>query len=355
MRNVLITGGAGFIGSNFVYYWLDHHPDDHMVVLDALTYAGNKDNLLSLERNLKFTFVHGDIVDQELVERLIRTHDISLIIHFAAESHVDRSIEAPDNFITTNIIGTHSLLKAVKKMWLDQSVSNHHFHHISTDEVYGALDAAAPAFSEKTPYAPNSPYAASKASSDHLVRSYHKTYGLNVTTSNCSNNYGPFQFVEKLIPMIISNICDGKPLPVYGDGKQIRDWLHVEDHCRGIDLVIKNGRYGENYNIGGDNEWVNIDIFNLICDIADRKFSRSGKLKEQFPDAPMTQGDSSKSLISHIKDRPGHDRRYAIDNTKITSELGFHPLESFESGILKTFDWYIENEIWWRNCQRGHA
>ena len=270
MNTLLVTGGAGFIGSNFVLYWLETYPEDKVVVLDALTYAGNRANLDSVEDNPNFTFVQGDICDTDLVESLLKEHLVNNLVHFAAESHVDRSITGPDAFIETNIIGTYSLLKAAKKVWLDEPKANglevvpHRFHHVSTDEVYGTLEPEDPAFSETTPYAPNSPYSASKASSDHLVRAYHHTYGLNVTTSNCSNNYGPFHFPEKLIPLVLTNILFDQPLPIYGDGKQIRDWLFVEDHARGIDLVIKNGKVGECYNIGGVNEWANIDIVQLI-------------------------------------------------------------------------------------------
>ncbi len=349
MRRMLLTGGAGFIGSNFVYYWLDKYPDDRLIVLDALTYAGNIKNLDQVRANPEFSFIHGNILDQDLVTNLLLDHDIDTIVHFAAESHVDRSIHGPDAFIETNVVGTHSLLKAAKKCWLDKGSGRpHRFHHVSTDEVYGTLGGDDPPFSETTPYAPNSPYAASKASSDHLVRAYHETYGLEVSTSNCSNNYGPFQFPEKLIPLCIANILDGKPLPIYGDGKQIRDWLYVDDHNRGVRCVLERGKDGETYNIGGRNEWANIDIVRLICKLADERITADENLIPRFPNTPVVNGFASETLITHIRDRAGHDRRYAIDATKALSQLGYTPKESFESGIRKTLDWYFENERWWR-------
>jgi dTDP-glucose 4,6-dehydratase len=344
MNNLLVTGGAGFIGTNFVYYWLNKYPEDHVVVLDALTYAGIEENLFNAKKNQKFKFVHGNILDQPLVESLLKNHNIDTVVHFAAESHVDRSIDNPDEFINTNIVGTHTLLKAAKRIWLDENKHNHRFHHISTDEVYGSLKPEEPPFTEKIPYAPNSPYAASKAASDHLVRAYHKTYGLQVTISNCSNNYGPYQFTEKLIPLIITNILNGKPLPIYGDGKQVRDWLYVDDHNLGIDLILKNGKTGETYNIGGKNEWANIDIVHLICNLIHEKFSQDKELADRFPKCPSVQNSHPKILITHIKDRLGHDRRYAINSEKISSELEYTPLESFDRGIQKTLDWFLRNE-----------
>jgi len=353
-RNLLVTGAAGFIGANFVHYWLHTYPDTRLIALDALTYAGNHENLESVSDNENFHFVHGDILDQALMETLLVKESIDTIVHFAAESHVDRSIHGPDAFLQTNIIGTHSLLKAAKAVWLDGDSSVlHRFHHVSTDEVYGTLEADDPAFSETTAYAPNSPYAASKASSDHLVRAYHETYGLNVTTSNCSNNYGPYQFPEKLIPLIIAHILDGKSLPVYGDGLQIRDWLYVDDHNRGIDLIIRNGRTNETYNIGGNNEWTNIDIVKLVCQLVDEKFQSNPDFLTRFPNAPQVKSKKAESLIAYVKDRAGHDRRYAIDATKITNELGYKLQETFETGIRKTLDWYIDNEHWWRNIMDG--
>jgi dTDP-glucose 4,6-dehydratase len=280
--------------------------------------------------------VHGDILDQPLVEQLLREETIDTIVHFAAESHVDRSIYGPDAFLKTNIDGTHSLLKAAKTVWLDEKLGFvHRFHHVSTDEVYGTLSATDPAFTEITPYAPNSPYAASKAASDHVVRAYQHTYGLQTTTSNCSNNYGPFQYPEKLIPLAISNLLQGKPVPIYGDGQQIRDWLYVDDHNRGIDLIIRTGRIGETYNIGGNNEQANLSLIHELCALLDARFPAS-------PHVPHNQH------IVYVTDRPGHDRRYAIDNSKICSELGYVPAETFQSGLAKTLDWYLSHPDFWQ-------
>lgn len=352
-RNLLVTGGAGFIGANYVHYWLEQYPNDKVVVLDALTYAGNKANLDSVESHPNFVFAHGDICDTALVEQLLKEHHLDTIVHFAAESHVDRSITGPDAFIETNILGTYSLLKAAKKVWIDEPVSEgkaplpHRFHHVSTDEVYGTLEPNDPAFTEETAYAPNSPYSASKAASDHLVRAYHHTYGLEVTTSNCSNNYGPFHFPEKLIPLIITNILHDKPLPIYGDGQQIRDWLFVTDHARGIDLVLNKGRLGENYNIGGHNEWANIDIVKVVCKLMNEAFAADTTLANRYPLAQAAMKGESEVLITYVTDRAGHDRRYAIDATKTNNELGYKPAESFETGIKKTVEWYLGNEAWW--------
>jgi len=357
MSKLLITGAAGFIGSNFVHFWHQTNPGDRIVVLDALTYAGNRANLSSCEGAEWYTFTKGSVCDQNLVEGLLREHQIDTVVHFAAESHVDRSITGPDAFIETNIVGTHTLLKCAKRVWLDEAavVDHHLFHHVSTDEVYGTLGPQDPAFSETTPYAPNSPYAASKAASDHLVRAYHHTYGLNVTTSNCSNNYGPFHFPEKLIPLCLLNILKGRPLPIYGDGKQIRDWLFVDDHARGIELIIKNGRHGETYNIGGNNEWANIDVVNLLCRILDQRFAENAELAKRFPDSPCANTTPANSLITYVEDRLGHDTRYAIDAKKIMTELGYRPVEDFESGLNKTVDWYLANEAWWHSIlDRSH-
>jgi len=354
--NLLVTGGAGFIGANFVHYWLARYPADRVVVLDALTYAGNRASLASIEGNPNFRFVHGNILDMDLTKNLLRDETIDTIVHFAAESHVDRSIHGPDAFIETNVVGTHAMLKAAKAVWLDgksENIMPHRFHHVSTDEVYGSLGPNDPAFAETTPYAPNSPYSASKAASDHLVRAYHHTYGLQVTTSNCSNNYGPYQFPEKLIPLVLLNILHGKSLPIYGDGKNIRDWLYVKDHCRGIDLVLKKGVIGEVYNIGGNNEWTNIDIVSLICRLVDEAFAKDQALTQRFPKAPACLGRGAESLITFVKDRPGHDRRYAIDATKCRAELGYVPQESFETGIRKTIAWMLDNESWWRAVMDG--
>lgn len=330
MKNLLVTGGAGFIGANFVHYWLTNHPSDTVVVLDALTYAGNPANLTE---HPKLRFVHGDICDGELVARLLREHHIDWIVHFAAESHVDRSITGPDEFIRTNVIGTHTLLKAAREEWsrggsMRQDVR---FHHVSTDEVYGSLRTGDPAFTERTPYSPNSPYSASKAGSDHLVRAYGHTYGLPVTTSNCSNNYGPYQFPEKLFSLAITNLIEGKKVPVYGDGRQVRDWLHVSDHSKAIDRIIHDGRVGETYCIGGDGECENLHIVQMILGI-------------------MGKDDSS---VEFVTDRPGHDRRYAMDHGKITQELGWQPEISLEEGLRATVDWYQTNETWWRHVKSG--
>jgi dTDP-glucose 4,6-dehydratase len=355
LRSLLVTGGAGFIGANFVHYWLAHHPGDPVVVLDALTYAGNPSSLYALQARQELTFVHGDIRTPGLAERLLRQHRITTIVHFAAESHVDRSIHGPDAFIETNVLGTHALLKAARQVWLGESCAPAavRFHHVSTDEVYGSLGPDDAPFREDSPYAPNSPYAASKASSDHLVRAYHQTYGLPVTTSNCSNNYGPFQFPEKLIPLMLVNALEGRPLPVYGDGSNVRDWLYVEDHCRAVEEMLLQGRVGETYNVGGRNEWRNIDIVELLCRLVDQAFAGDPGLARRFPRAPAGLGRPTRELISFVQDRPGHDRRYAIDGSKIERELGYCPAESFETGIRKTVAWYLANEPWWRAVMDG--
>ena len=346
-HRLLVTGAAGFIGANFVHYWLKQHPDDFIVAYDALTYAGNRENLAGLDGLENFQFVHADICEESRVASLLREQNIDTIVHFAAESHVDRSISGPDAFIQTNVVGTHSLLKAARSVWIEGD-QPHRFHHVSTDEVYGSLAADDPGFHEEQKYEPNSPYSASKAASDHLVRAYHHTYGLQVTTSNCSNNYGPWHFPEKLIPLCLTNILRGRPLPVYGDGMNIRDWLFVTDHCRGIELVLQGGRIGETYNIGGNNEWANIDIVELLCARIDARFDREPGLAERFPDAPAAKGAEATSLIEFVTDRAGHDRRYAIDAGKIMGELGYRPAHRFEEGIELTLDWFLENESWWR-------
>ncbi|MEE4659613.1 MAG: dTDP-glucose 4,6-dehydratase [Halieaceae bacterium] len=351
MSRLLVTGAAGFIGANFAHYWLARHPEDRLVAYDVLTYAGNRANLVDLDGHTGFRFVQADICDEAAVEALLREEQIDTIVHFAAESHVDRSITGPDAFITTNVVGTHSLLKAARDVWLADDLP-HRFHHVSTDEVYGSLAPDAPGFHEQQRYEPNSPYSASKAASDHLVRAYHHTYGLQVTTSNCSNNYGPWHFPEKLIPLCLTNILRGRSLPVYGDGRNIRDWLYVEDHCRGIERVLEKGVVGEVYNIGGHNEWANIDIVNLLCDRLDQRFAARPELASRFADCPAAKGDSARGLITYVTDRAGHDRRYAIDATRISSELGFRPVETFETGIERTIDWYLDNESWWRPLLR---
>jgi dTDP-glucose 4,6-dehydratase len=354
MRRLLVTGGAGFIGANFVHHWLAHYPGDAVVVLDVLTYAGNLANLDPVRARPELTFVRGDIRTPGLAEGLLREHHITTIVHFAAESHVDRSIHGPDAFIDTNVLGTHELLKAARQVWLEEGgPADARFHHVSTDEVYGSLAPDHAPFREDTPYAPNSPYAASKAASDHLVRAYHHTYGLPVTTSNCSNNYGPYQFPEKLIPLVLVNALEGRPLPVYGDGLNVRDWLFVEDHCRALEQVLLRGRVGETYNIGGRNEWTNIEIVRLVCRLVDETLAAQPALASRFPRCPAASGLVTASLVTFVQDRPGHDRRYAIDAAKVERELGFTPVESFETGIRKTVAWYLGNETWWRGVMDG--
>jgi len=331
-KSILVTGGAGFIGSNFVPYFLDKYKNYHIINLDLLTYAGDLENLKEVENNLNYTFIKGNICNRELVEYIFEQYDIQGVIHFAAESHVDNSITNPGVFIETNVNGTFTLLDVAKKYWMEKpfsykkNYSNCRFHHISTDEVYGTLNETG-LFTEETPYAPNSPYAASKASSDMIVRSYQETYGLNTVITNCSNNYGPKQHTEKLIPTIIRKALKNEPIPIYGDGKNIRDWLYVLDHCKAIDLVYHNGKKGNIYNVGGRNERTNLQIVDIICTILDQK---------------VPQSKSYKELITFVEDRAGHDRRYAIDATKLENELGWKANENFESGILKTVEWYLK-------------
>jgi dTDP-glucose 4,6-dehydratase len=338
---ILVTGGAGFIGSNFVLDWLAQS-DEPVVNLDKLTYAGNTENLRSLDGDARHVFVHGDICDRALVERLLATHRPCAIVHFAAESHVDRSIHGPADFMRTNVDGTFTLLEASRSHWstLDgDEKTSFRFLHVSTDEVYGSLAPDDPPFRETDPYEPNSPYSASKAASDHLVRAWHHTYGLPVLTTNCSNNYGPFHFPEKLIPLMIVNALAGKPLPVYGDGKQVRDWLYVKDHCSAIREVLARGRVGETYNVGGWNEQPNIEIVHAVCALLD----------ELRPDP----GGPRARLVTHVTDRPGHDRRYAIDASKIERELGWRPTETFATGLRKTVGWYLEHADWVERVQTG--
>jgi dTDP-glucose 4,6-dehydratase len=355
VADLLLTGGAGFIGVNLVRWWLEHNEGDRIVVLDSMTYAGNLQSLDGVLDDPRLEFVHGDIRDTELVEKLLTENKLDTIVHLAAESHVDRSIEGPDEFIDTNVVGTHSLLKAARNTWQQAggSWNPHRFHHVSTDEVYGSLTSDDPAFEEETPYAPNSPYSASKAASDHLVRAYHHTFGLQVTTTNCSNNYGPYQFPEKLIPLMLMNILSGKPLPVYGDGMNIRDWLYVDDHCRGIELAIKGGVPGETYCIGGNNERTNIEIVRALCSMVQKRVEDNQALKDRFPNSPASSGSSNEELITYVKDRPGHDLRYAINAEKASRELGYQPAETFESGFGRTVDWYLENETWWTAVMDG--
>ncbi|MBX7483959.1 dTDP-glucose 4,6-dehydratase [Qipengyuania qiaonensis] len=351
MANLLVTGGAGFIGGNFVHYWAERHPDDAVIVLDCLTYAGNEATIARVEQ---VELVVGDIRDNKLVENLIREREIATVVHFAAESHVDRSISGPDAFIDTNILGTNSLLKAARAVWLDEGSGRpHRFHHISTDEVYGSLDPDDAAFSETHPYQPNSPYSASKASSDHLVRAYHHTFGLEVTTTNCSNNYGPYQYPEKLIPLFLLNALHGRNLPIYGDGMNVRDWLHVKDHCRGIEACLGRGTPGETYNIGGGEELPNMSVIDRICTEVDKAFEEIDGLAARYPDAPAANGKPTRELKTFVADRKGHDRRYAIDETKARDELGYSPHHNFESGLAATLHWYLDNEDWWRALQKA--
>jgi dTDP-glucose 4,6-dehydratase len=346
MDNLLITGGAGFIGSNFVRYLRDKCPDRGIVVLDLLTYAGNQASLNGID---DVELVVGDIRNTDLVRELLTTRKIDTIVHFAAESHVDRSIEGPDAFIDTNIIGTHSLLKAAKAEWLDAGTGRpHRFHNISTDEVFGSLEPDEPAFSEATSYAPNSPYSASKASADHLVRAYHHTFGLVTTTTNCSNNYGPYQFPEKLIPLFIIRALHGQKLPIYGDGMNVRDWLHVADHCRAIEACLQYGLPGETYNVGGGEELPNIKVVDEICAAVDAAFESDSRLADRFSASPAAQGRSSSELKSYVTDRKGHDRRYAIDERKARAELNYAPERDFEQGLRETIAWYLANEGWWQ-------
>jgi len=356
MARLLVTGGAGFIGCNFVHFWMRQHPDDRLVVLDSLTYAGNRENLRPVQHLANFRFEHGDICDTDLVHQLLCSEQLDTIVHFAAESHVDRSISGPDAFISSNVVGTHSLLKAARQAWLlERRLPEHRFHHVSTDEVYGSLGPSDPPFCETTPYAPNSPYSASKAASDHLVRAYHHTYGLNVTTSNCSNNYGPYHFPEKLIPLAIANILLGRAVPIYGDGRNVRDWLHVADHCRGIERVLRSGRIGEVYNVGGRSECPNLTLIEQLCTIADSVFAANPTLCQRFPQSPPARGSSASTLIRFVADRPGHDRRYAIDCGKLERELAFAPEISLADGLRATVLWFMENVDWWRTAAGNAA
>jgi len=339
---ILVTGGAGFIGSNFILQWIASEPA-RILNLDKLTYAGNLNNLRGVDTDPRYRFEQGDIVDRDLLLNLLRREQPRAIVHFAAESHVDRSIHGPDDFVRTNVNGTFNLLEEARAYWSalpETDRASFRFLHVSTDEVYGSLGPSDPAFSETTAYAPNSPYSASKAASDHLARAYHHTYGLPVLTTNCSNNYGPYQFPETLIPLMILNACAGKPLPVYGDGENVRDWLYVEDHCRAIRTVLSRGRVGQTYNIGGRSEKKNLEIIGAICQLLD-------EMRPKDPVVPHSK------LVTFVKDRPGHDRRYAMDTRKIERELNWCPLETFESGIHKTVLWYLEHEDWVRDVTSG--
>ena len=329
--SLLVTGGAGFIGSNFIHSFLANNPDCSIINLDALTYAGNLKNLTAVERHPGYRFIKGDICDAPLVARLLSEHKIDAVVHFAAESHVDRSITGPEIFVRTNVLGTQNLLEESRKHWQSGVVPDFRFFQISTDEVYGSLGDTG-FFTEATPLAPNSPYSASKAGADMLVRAYHETFGMPILNTRCSNNYGPYHFPEKLIPLMIHNIINRKPLPVYGDGRNVRDWLHVRDHATAVEVVLKGAAPGSVYNIGGNNEWFNIDIVNLVCDLLDERLSR-------------TTGEN-RGLISFVKDRPGHDRRYAIDASRLKHDLGWEPAYTFERGIGETIDWYLANQDW---------
>ena len=334
--HLLITGGAGFIGSNFVHHWCHQYPQHRVIVLDALTYAGNRQTLADLEGKDNFRFVQGDICDRELIDSLLREEQIGMVAHFAAESHVDRSILGPGAFVQTNVVGTFTLLESFRQYWNEKGQpQSDRFLHVSTDEVYGSLEADDPAFTEKTPYSPNSPYSASKAGSDHLAKAYFHTYGMPTIITNCSNNYGPYHFPEKLIPLMCINILLGKPLPVYGDGQNVRDWLYVGDHCQALETVLHKGKAGETYNIGGNNEVKNLELVTLLCQLMD----------ELAPDLPIKPANQ---LITFVKDRAGHDRRYAIDATKIRTELGWTPQETVEQGLRKTIQWYLANPDWWQ-------
>ena len=335
LDRLLVTGGAGFIGSNFARYWHRHAPRSQLIILDALTYAGNRANLSNVLEHPQMEMVEGNICDRSLVSHLLKDYAIDTVVHFAAESHVDRSILGPEAFVQTNVVGTFTLLEAFRAHWQDQGKPDYlRFLHVSTDEVYGSLGPTDPAFTETTPYAPNSPYSASKAGSDHLVRAYHHTYGLPTLITNCSNNYGPYHFPEKLIPLMCVNMLLGKPLPVYGDGQNIRDWLFVEDHCSALDAVLRGAAPGETYNIGGEAEVKNIDLVNLLCDL----------MNELAPDLPLRP---TQELITYVGDRPGHDRRYAMDISKIRADLGWQPSVTLAAGLRKTVTWYLEHRDWW--------
>ena len=341
-NKILVTGGSGFIGASFIHYLINNTDYKRIINLDKLTYAGNNDNLINIQQNIRYKFIKGDICDRQCIKKIFQDYSPNKIVHFAAESHVDRSIDGPKDFINTNIVGTSILLEEslsyynkLKKL----SKSSFKFHHISTDEVFGSLGEKG-SFVEDSPYDPSSPYSASKASSDHLVRAWHRTFGLPVTISNCSNNYGPYQFPEKLIPLMIINCLSNKSLPVYGKGENIRDWLYVEDHCKAINLILQEGAIGDTYNIGGNNEISNLNIVESICTILD-------KLK------PSNSGKSYNQMISFVKDRPGHDFRYAINTTKIKKDLNWEPKETFDSGLIKTIKWYLENENWWKKTQKN--
>jgi len=352
LSTLLVTGGAGFIGVNFVAYWRRTRPADRIIVLDALTYAGNLASLASVCDDDACQFVHGDICDAALVEGLFEKFDFDTVVHLAAESHVDRSIHASQAFTRTNVQGTHTLLDAALSAW-KSAPDSRRFHHVSTDEVFGSLGPNDAPFTELSRYDPKSPYAASKAASDFLVRSYAHTHGLPVTISNCSNNYGPYQFPEKLIPLMIVNALAGEALPIYGDGLHVRDWLYVEDHCAALAAVLERGRLGETYNIGGGQQMPNVELVGLLCDAIDRRFAADAALPRRFPDCPAARGGKCCELMAFVKDRPGHDRRYAICADKLTRECGFRAGTSFADGLGRTIDWYLANENWWQSIRSG--
>jgi dTDP-glucose 4,6-dehydratase len=349
-----VTGGAGFIGANFCHYWAQAHPSDRLIVLDALTYAGNLASIAALETRGALRFVRGDIGDGPLLATLLKDERIDTIVNFAAESHVDRSIEDPASFLRTNVLGTQVLLEAARLAWnTPEALKSCRFHHVSTDEVYGSLEHGEAGFTESTPYAPNSPYAASKASADHLVRAYSRTYGLPCTISNCSNNYGPYQFPEKLLPLCILNMLEGRALPIYGDGLQIRDWLHVSDHCRAIERILQDSPAGETWNVGGSTQDPNIAVVGMVCDLVDAAFASQPALAQRFPMCAAAAGKASRTLMQHVRDRPGHDRRYAVDSGKIRQRLKFSAATDLATGLGATVRWYLDNESWWRSVASG--
>ena len=354
MLSVLITGGAGFIGQNLVHAWRASRPTDQLVIVDAMSYAANVRSLEPLIADRSIVFIKGDIGDAALIRRLFEEYSFARVAHLAAESHVDRSIVDPEAFLQTNVLGTFTLLKTALDVWRAAGTMDHaRFLHVSTDEVYGSLEFSDPAFTESSPYRPNSPYAASKAASDHLVRAFVATYGMRALITNCSNNYGPYQHPEKLIPLMIIHALQGKPMPIYGDGSNVRDWLHVSDHCKALMAVIERGRVGETYNVGGGNERNNRDVVGLICDSIDRAFSADPGLAARFPSCPAAAGLSCRSLMTYVTDRPGHDHRYAIDATKLACELGKESGVTFEPGLEQTVGWYLDQENWWREVTSG--
>jgi dTDP-glucose 4,6-dehydratase len=347
MRRILVTGGAGFIGANFCHFWTTSHAEDRVVVLDALTYAGNRSSIEPLIATHQVRFVHGDIIELDRVSALLIEERIDTVVNLAAETHVDRSIEDPQLFLRTNVMGTHALLEAARRAWGNLPSARYRFHHVSTDEVYGSREENEAASREGSPYAPNSPYAASKAAADHLVRAYTRTYGLPGSISHCSNNYGPYQWPEKLLPLCLLNILQGRPLPIYGDGLQLRDWIHVQDHCRAIDAILNSSPPGEIWNVGSSSSESNLTMVRRLCDQVDQEFAANADLARRFPQSAPARGQKSRELIAHVRDRPGHDRRYAIDCSKL-SKLGFLASTDLTNGLAATVSWYLANEAWWR-------